>query len=211
MFKFSAITSLHELGWKLYRWCDLFTWHIYFLVAWWDVMHEYPWYYPEKEFQEPLWPLSYNYGYRQVPYWKATLKVTGSPAHRLVCIETPYLCSFPQYSYGHMPIIKNFIACGVDTNNLTESFNNNVTYPWDMTPLSTPLFKLIVLEVGFPEEEIWYIQATIKQAGAYCKQRYTFFKTYLSLFRASVYWRLKGVGPPLLTSPHRNNFLGQIN
>ena len=64
--------------------------------------------------------------------------------------------------------------CGVDTNNITESFNHILRQRYLPLRHDTTIFALvqILVEVVFPEQEIRYIQATIKQTAAYRKPKY---------------------------------------
>ena len=64
--------------------------------------------------------------------------------------------------------------CGVDTNNITESFNHVLRQRYLPLRHDTTIFALvqILVEVVFPEQEIRYIQATIKQTAAYRKPKY---------------------------------------
>ena len=64
--------------------------------------------------------------------------------------------------------------CGVDTNNITESFNNVLRRRYLPLRHDTTIFALvqILLEVAFPEQEMRYIQATIKHTSMYRKPRY---------------------------------------
>ena len=64
--------------------------------------------------------------------------------------------------------------CGVDTNNITESFNHVLRQRYLPLRHDTTIFALvqILVEVVFPEQEIRYIQATIKQTAAYRRPRY---------------------------------------
>ena len=62
----------------------------------------------------------------------------------------------------------------MDTNNITESFNNVLRRRYLPLRHDTTIFALvqILVEVAFPEQEIRYIQATIKHTNAYRKPRY---------------------------------------
>lgn len=62
----------------------------------------------------------------------------------------------------------------VDTNNITESFNNVLRRRYLPLRHDTTIFALvqILVEVVFPEQEVRYIQATIKQMKAYRRPRY---------------------------------------
>ena len=64
--------------------------------------------------------------------------------------------------------------CGVDTNNITESFNNVLRRRYLPLRQDTTIFALVqvLVEVVFPEQEIRYIQATIKQTSTYRRPRY---------------------------------------
>ena len=64
--------------------------------------------------------------------------------------------------------------CGVDTNNITESFNNVLRKRYLPLRQDTTIFALvqILVEVVFPEQEVRYIQATVKQTSAYRRPRY---------------------------------------
>ena len=64
--------------------------------------------------------------------------------------------------------------CGVDTNNITESFNNVLRRRYLPLRHDTTIFALvqILVEVAFPEQETRYVQATIKHTDAYRKPRY---------------------------------------
>lgn len=63
---------------------------------------------------------------------------------------------------------------GVDTNNITESFNNVLRRRYLPLRQDTTIFALvqILIEIAFPELEVRYIQATIKQTSSYRKPRY---------------------------------------
>lgn len=63
---------------------------------------------------------------------------------------------------------------GIDTNNLTESFNNVLRRRYLPLRHDTTIHALvqILIEVAFPEQETRYVQATIKRTGAYRKPRY---------------------------------------
>ena len=93
----------------------------------------------------------------------------------------------------------------MDTNNLTESFNNVRYLPLRHDTTIHALVQ-VLLEVAFPEQEIRYIQATIKQTGAYRKPRYE-----IPPFLQDRPQSIKGVDPFLLViSPNRNHF-HQVN
>ena len=64
--------------------------------------------------------------------------------------------------------------CGVDTNNITESFNNVLRRRYLPLRQDTTIFALvqILVEVVVPEQEVQYMQATIKQTSAYRRPRY---------------------------------------
>jgi len=63
----------------------------------------------------------------------------------------------------------------VDTNNITESFNNVLRKRYLPLRHDTTIFAFvqILVEVAFPEQETRYIQTTVKQTNAYRKPRYT--------------------------------------
>ena len=62
----------------------------------------------------------------------------------------------------------------VDTNNITESFNNVLRQRYLPLRHDTTIFALVqvLVEIVFPEQELRYMQATIKQTSAYRKPRY---------------------------------------
>ena len=64
--------------------------------------------------------------------------------------------------------------CGIDTNNITESFNHVLRQRYLPLRHDNTIFALvqILVEVVFPEQEIRYIQATIKQTAAYHTPKY---------------------------------------
>ena len=62
----------------------------------------------------------------------------------------------------------------MDTNNITESFNNVLRRRYLPLQHDTTVFALvqILIEVAFPEQEINYVQATIQQTKEYRRPRY---------------------------------------
>lgn len=62
----------------------------------------------------------------------------------------------------------------MDTNNITESFNNVLRRRYLPLRHDTTIFALvqILIEVAFPEQEMRYVQATIQQTKAYRRPRY---------------------------------------
>ena len=63
---------------------------------------------------------------------------------------------------------------GVNTNNITESFNNVLRKRYLPLRHDTTVFALtqILVEVVFPEQELKYIQATVKQTTEYRIPKY---------------------------------------
>lgn len=64
---------------------------------------------------------------------------------------------------------------GVNTNNITESFNNVLRKRYLPLRHDTTVFALaqVLLEVVFPEQELKYVQATVKQTSTYRSPRYS--------------------------------------
>ena len=62
----------------------------------------------------------------------------------------------------------------VDTNNITESFNNVLRQRYLPLRHDTTFFALVqvLVEIVFPEQELRYMQGIIKQTSAYRKPRY---------------------------------------
>ena len=62
----------------------------------------------------------------------------------------------------------------MDTNNITESFNNVLRQRYLPLRHDTTIFALVqvLVEIVFPEQELRYIQAMIKQTSAYRRPRY---------------------------------------
>lgn len=62
----------------------------------------------------------------------------------------------------------------MDTNNITESFNNVLRRRYLPLRHDTTIFAFvqILIEIAFPEQEMQYVQATIKQTKAYRSPRY---------------------------------------
>ena len=62
----------------------------------------------------------------------------------------------------------------VDSNNITESFNNVLRQRYLPLRHDTTIFALVqvLVEIVFPEQELRYMQAMIKQTSAYRKPRY---------------------------------------
>ena len=62
----------------------------------------------------------------------------------------------------------------MDTNNITDSFNNVLRQRYLPLRHDTIIFALVqvLIEIVFPEQELRYMQATIKQTCAYRKPRY---------------------------------------
>jgi len=62
----------------------------------------------------------------------------------------------------------------VDTNNITESFNNVLRKSYLSLRHDTTIFAFVqvLIEIVFPEQEIRYVQSTVKQLNAYHKLRY---------------------------------------
>ncbi len=62
----------------------------------------------------------------------------------------------------------------MDTNNITESFNNVLRQRYLPLRHDTTIFALVqvLVEIVFPEQEIRYMQAVIKQTSAYRRPRY---------------------------------------
>ncbi len=71
-------------------------------------------------------------------------------------------------------IYRQNFHCRVDTNNITESFNNVLRKRYLPLRYDTTIYALVqvLVEVVFPEQETRYIQATVKQTFAYRKPRY---------------------------------------
>ena len=63
---------------------------------------------------------------------------------------------------------------GVDTNNITESFNNVLRKRYLSLRHDNTVFALVqvLVEIVFPEQENRYIQCTVKQSSEYRKLRY---------------------------------------
>ena len=62
----------------------------------------------------------------------------------------------------------------MDTNNITESFNNVLRRRYLPLRHDTTIFALVqvLIEVAFPEQEMRYVQATIQQTREYRRPRY---------------------------------------
>ena len=62
----------------------------------------------------------------------------------------------------------------MDTNNITESFNNVLRKRYLSLRHDSTIFALVqvLVEVVFPDQESTYVQSTVKQLSTYRKPRY---------------------------------------
>ena len=97
---------------------------------------------------------------------------TGLLVHSSTVTAKPHFLYINLQLWAHA--YQQGFHCGIDTNNLTESFNNVLRRHYLSHQHDTIIDVLVqvLLEVAFPEQEVRYIQATIKQSGAYRKLRY---------------------------------------
>ena len=110
--------------------------------------------------------------------------------------DISHLRAFPTYGHPLVPrcpdkkglsvfhFLPSFLAMGtftstefhsqVDTNNITESFNNVLWQRYFPLRHDTTVFAFVqvLTEVAFPEQESKYFQTLIQQTQAYCKPRY---------------------------------------
>ena len=114
-------------------------------------------------------------------------KLENMHSQILVCrgiIMLSYFLHAQLWAHAHRQVFH----CGVDTNNITESFNHVLRQRYLPLRHDTTIFALvqILVEVVFPEQEIRYIQATIKQTAAYLSQNMSYqnsFKRSLTQYR----------------------------